>query len=207
MNEKKMDSRVRRTKKLLREGLAQLMLEKSVKKISVRELSDLVEINRGTFYLHYKDIFDLVKEIEDELFEEFEEIVNSHEVLYSTNSFDGYFKENVYQFIVDICLFLDKNKKMCNVLLSPNGDLDFVLRLKKFINEKCYEEFFQNKHTEPIRDKFNYAYAYFEAGAMGILGYWLKDKSPDRESPEDVAKTLEHIFLYGISYLTKEQRG
>ena len=70
MNEKKMDSRVRRTKKLLREGLAQLMQEKSVKKISVRELSDLVEINRGTFYLHYKDIFDLVKEIEDELFEE-----------------------------------------------------------------------------------------------------------------------------------------
>ena len=95
MNEKKMDSRVRRTKKLLREGLAQLMQEKSIKKISVRELSDLVEINRGTFYLHYKDIFDLVKGIEDELFEEFEEIVNSHEALYSKNQVDGYFKENI----------------------------------------------------------------------------------------------------------------
>lgn len=205
MEEKKIDGRVRRTKKLLREGLAQLMLEKSVKKISVRELSDLVEINRGTFYLHYKDIFDLTKEIENELFEEFESIVASHEIIYNNNSeIDGYFKDNIYQFFVDICLFLEKNKKMCNVLLSENGDLDFVLRLKKFINEKCCKEFFENKLTEPFRDKFNYIYAYFEAGAIGILGCWLKDESADRKTPEEVAKTLEHLFLYGISYVTKK---
>lgn len=204
-NNKKIDGRVRRTKKLLREGLAQLMLEKSVKKISVRELSDLVEINRGTFYLHYKDIFDLVTEIEDELFEEFEAITNSHEEKYSVNSsINGYFKENIYQFFVDICIFLEKNKKMCSVLLSPNGDLDFVLRLKNFINEICCKEFFENKNTEPFRDKFNYIYSYFEAGTIGIIGCWLKDTSPNRKSPEEVAKMLEGLFLYGISFTSKQ---
>ena len=82
MDNQKIDGRVRRTKKLLREGLTKLMKKKSIKKISVRELSDLVEINRGTFYLHYKDIFDLVEQIENELFEEFEGIINQ----YSANS-------------------------------------------------------------------------------------------------------------------------
>lgn len=201
MEDKKIDGRVRRTKKLLREGLVQLMSEKSIKKISVRELSDLVEINRGTFYLHYKDVFDLTREIEDELFEEFEEITNSHvQKRYLNSDVEDYFKDNIYQFIVDVCNFLEKNKKMCSVLLSPNGDLDFILKLKKFINEKCFTEFLSNEQTAAFRDKFDYIYAYFEAGVIGIIGHWLKDESPDRKSPEEVAKILEQLFLYGISF-------
>ena len=70
MKEKE-DRRVRKTKRLLREGLAKLMLEKPVKNITVREISELVDINRGTFYLHYKDIYDMVEQIQNEIFEEF----------------------------------------------------------------------------------------------------------------------------------------
>lgn len=52
----KTDRRVRRTRTLLTRGLIQLMKEKDIKEISVKELSDLADINRGTFYLHYTDI-------------------------------------------------------------------------------------------------------------------------------------------------------
>ena len=50
--EKKEDRRVRRTKKLLSQGLIELMQQKQVKDITVRELADLVDVNRGTFYLY-----------------------------------------------------------------------------------------------------------------------------------------------------------
>lgn len=201
MEDKKIDGRVRRTKKLLREGLIQLMQEKSIKKISVRELSDLVEINRGTFYLHYKDVFDLTREIEEELFEEFEEITNSHQQKRDLNSdVDGYFQDNIYQFIVDVCCFLEKNKRMCSTLLGPNGDLDFILKLKSSINEKCFKEFLKNERTAAFIDMFDYIYAYFETGVIGIIGHWLRDESPDRKTPEEVAKILEQLFLYGISF-------
>ena len=56
-SEATVDRRVRKTKKLLLDGLTQLMQTKDVSEISVKELSDLVDINRGTFYLHYRDIF------------------------------------------------------------------------------------------------------------------------------------------------------
>ncbi|MGN0569775.1 MAG: TetR/AcrR family transcriptional regulator, partial [Candidatus Fimenecus sp.] len=69
------DSRVKRTKKLIRKGLAELAKEKSINKITVKELTDLIEINRGTFYLHYKDIYDLVESIENSLYDEFNEII------------------------------------------------------------------------------------------------------------------------------------
>lgn len=57
--EKKEDRRVRRTKKLLSQGLIELMQHKQVKDITVRELAERVDVNRGTFYLYYRDIFDL----------------------------------------------------------------------------------------------------------------------------------------------------
>ena len=56
MVENKTDRRVRRTKRLLLKSLTSLMKEKPIKDISVKELTDLADINRGTFYLHYRDI-------------------------------------------------------------------------------------------------------------------------------------------------------
>ena len=63
--EKKSDRRIRRTKALLRHGLAQLMSEKSVNEVTVKELVDLVDINRSTFYLHYTDIYNMLEKVED----------------------------------------------------------------------------------------------------------------------------------------------
>jgi len=57
--EQKEDRRVRKTKKALREGLAELLTQKSIQKITVRELTDKVDIHRSTFYANYEDIYDL----------------------------------------------------------------------------------------------------------------------------------------------------
>ena len=48
------DRRVKRTKKLLADALAALMKQKPLKSITVRELTELADLNRGTFYLHFK---------------------------------------------------------------------------------------------------------------------------------------------------------
>ena len=74
MEEKPMDRRVRKTKRQLRLALMQLMSEKSVKDISVRELAAIADINRGTFYIHYKDVYDLLTHLEDEVAELGEQI-------------------------------------------------------------------------------------------------------------------------------------
>ena len=78
------DRRIRKTKALLRSGLTDLMKQKPVNKITVKELADYVDINRGTFYLHHKDIFDLLFSIESELMQELKDItseVHPHEIL------------------------------------------------------------------------------------------------------------------------------
>lgn len=197
MSEKKIDSRIRRTKKLLREGLTQLMKEKSVNKISVRELTDLVEINRGTFYLHYKDIFDLLEQIEDELCEEFQQMLDKI-TLRSLNDSLSLF--------LSICLFLENNKDLCNGLLSENGDISFLEKLKSIISEKCFRDF-PKKYFDNIKPVDSpYISAYLESGTLGIIRHWLGDSSPMRKTPEDVAYLLQSLFANGLSSITAPSR-
>ena len=69
MKPKLEDRRVRRTKKLLKESFIELMSEKQIKDITVKDLTEHADLNRGTFYLHYLDIYDLLNQLEDEVIE------------------------------------------------------------------------------------------------------------------------------------------
>ena len=62
-----MDLRVERTRKSIHNAFIQLRSKKPLEKISVKELSELAYINKATFYSHYKDIYDLSDNLEDEL--------------------------------------------------------------------------------------------------------------------------------------------
>ena len=108
------DIRVRRTKKLLRKGVAELGKTKSVNKITVKELTDLVEINRGTFYLHYKDVYDLVDSIENELCEEFDQkvlTVTPDDILHRpVDVLETYFE--YFRTHKDIINYAEKNSKV-----------------------------------------------------------------------------------------------
>ena len=72
--EKTEDRRVRKTKKrLCRRALAALWPEKPLKSITVREISELADINRGTFYLHYSDVFDMVEKLQNDILKKFKQ--------------------------------------------------------------------------------------------------------------------------------------
>ena len=75
------DRRVRKTRRQLRECLITLLKEKKVQDITVRELTDMADLNRGTFYLHYKDVFDLLEKTEAELQEDFNQLVRKHDAV------------------------------------------------------------------------------------------------------------------------------
>ena len=78
MNNAHVDRRVRKTKRSLRKALTTLLLQKDLKDISVMELTDLADVNRGTFYLHYRDIYDLYENTENQMLDEFKSIIDRH---------------------------------------------------------------------------------------------------------------------------------
>lgn len=195
MAEQKIDNRIKRTKRLLKQGVTKLILQKSIKKISVRELTDLVEINRGTFYLHYKDIYDLVEQIENELCEEFDEVL-----VKSLAESNG----DELKVFRDFCYFLDKNRDICYALLSDNGDINFLLKMRAIISRRCFSNVPKDYIKSYGKNDYIYIISYFESGTVGILRYWLSDESDSRKSSEEIALILKTLFMEGLNGMTNK---
>lgn len=71
------DLRIIKTRRTIRNALVDLMSEKALSAITISELSARAEINRKTFYRHYRAISDVVAELENEILSEFSEILKS----------------------------------------------------------------------------------------------------------------------------------
>ena len=67
---KKQDPRTIQTKALIRQTLLNMMKKSVFDKITVSELCKIAGINRGTFYLHYYDIWAVLEELEEEALRE-----------------------------------------------------------------------------------------------------------------------------------------
>ena len=70
-NENRCTRRVRYTKKVLRDSLLKCMRQKPIRKITVKEVCEMAELNRATFYSHYHDCFDLLEQIENDMLDHF----------------------------------------------------------------------------------------------------------------------------------------
>lgn len=177
---------VLKTKKRLRESLTQLLKTKSIKHITIRELTELSELNRGTFYLHYKDIYDMLEQIEDELFEEFDEILRTCPISQQNGELPVI--REVFQFIA-------KNADIRLGLLGKNGDIAFNERLRQMFRDKCFRDWEKQEHGVSAED-FEIFYAYSVAGCVGLLEQWLQGEM--KRSPEEMAQLMEKMILKGL---------
>jgi AcrR family transcriptional regulator len=110
MDAKTDDRRVRKTKKALRNGLASLMMEKKLKDITVRELADRVDLNRGTFYTHYRDINDLYEKIEEEIFDEVNGILDEFAPVQISGP--------PFAILLELVKYMVENAEMCRMMFG-----------------------------------------------------------------------------------------
>ncbi len=181
------DSRVKRTKKLIRKGLAELAKEKSINKITVKELTDLIEINRGTFYLHYKDIFDLVESIENSLYDEFNEIiktVNPKTIL-----------ETPIDILEKFCVFISENADAFVMLIGENGDANFVYRIGTVMNDAVFE-LFSSIYPEMDSERYSFTYEYCKYGSVGLIRCWIIENHD--WTPRQVAELWLRLIARGV---------
>ena len=174
--EKKVDRRVIKTRRQLKKGLAALMKEKSVNQITVKELVEEVDINRSTFYLHFKDIQDLLREIEENMEAQIKRAIEEHPIV-SGN-------ENAFYFIEDMFRVLDEEREISKALIGPNGDMGFIHRIERIIKENSrgtLEKMFPGK-----KENLKYFYAFCLSGCLGLVKVWLNEG--EEKSPEEMAQ-------------------
>ena len=184
---KKEDRRVRRTKKLLTQALTELLQKKQVNEITVKELTDLADMNRGTFYMYYRDIFDMLEKIEDELFQKLDVIAQTHE--------HGDPTQQVKPILLDLFRFIEENQEMCRVLLSPNGDMNFLHRLYEAIRERSLE-IWKDQMGSLGEKEFDYRYSFVIFGCAGMIRAWVNRNC--QETDMQMAELADRMIRRGI---------
>lgn len=176
-----------RTKTTLKHGLEQLMQEKPVQQITVKELTDLVNLNRGTFYLHYSDIYDLLEDLENEMFDTFQELIAQH----TPEEMNG----KPFPLLKDIFRFVGEHAVFCRTLLGKNVEYTFVNKLKELIREKCFLDW-QMVYREIDPQYYELLYSYILSGCIGVIEYWLFGDM--QQSADELAELTEGVILRGV---------
>lgn len=155
---------VRNTKRKLRDGLLQLLEEKPINEISVKELTEKVDVNRGTFYFHYEDIFGLLQSIENDFFDQFD-------LRLSVNP-DTISNEEFFPYLNTIFSFVSENGTFCRIMLGKHGDIQFVERIKNRIDTQC-SHFWLKYSSDPTMDRYEMYNAFIINGCVGMIQQWL----------------------------------
>lgn len=185
------DQRTRLTRMLIRQAFTGLLREKPVQSISVKELCEKAGINRGTFYFHYTDIYDLLHQMEDEMMND---IQTALKPLLDSDAADL----TPLKITTGIFRCLKENADLCAVTLGKYGDKDFAARLLAIGRERCVESY-SKYFAKATPKQLEYYYSFVSAGCIGLLEKWLAGGMAD--SAEEVAHAAENIMMRGIHFL------
>lgn len=157
----KNNRRTQMTKLLLKTSLIDLMHNKSINQITIKELCENADLNRSTFYLHYADQYALLKEIEEEI------IFKTQEHLANINSETNV---NTILYVTSFLDYIKANKEIFYTLLCRQDNISFQTmflniamdRIKGIIPLNCPTEY------------YNYIFDYVMHGSICILVEWIK---------------------------------
>lgn len=166
MTAKVLDRRVRRTRRMLKDGLAQLLKEKQFSEITARNITDRMDLNRATFYLHYKSTYELLEDLEEDLLAEVQTMIDEEKKDdREPDSLAGLFEK-----MID---FVMENHGICETLFLNNTGSDFTGKLRDFVYRNG-EDFLSKRHPEADPRIVGYALSYMSLGLVGLMRHWLE---------------------------------
>ena len=153
------------TKNNLRIAFWSLYAQKPIEKISIKEITELAGYNRGTFYLYYNDVYDLLHQIEEEILGKITDVLN-----------DSLEKNDTFDLSGQMGILLDlmqTYETYAAVLLSDHGDPHFATRLKEVVWPLL------NRYFVPSEGHDDYEMAlladFYLSGLLASVIRWLQN--------------------------------
>ena len=187
--EQKEKRKVRYTKMVLRDSLMKLMESRSILSVSIKDICELADISRSTFYAHYKDQYDLLRQIENDTFTNFEDILNKYK--------DNYGKRETTMMVEEMLTYIANNGDTIQILLSENGDINFQKKMLYhfFMHNQITKYFSKSQQDDETKTYYSF---FLVHGAIGLIQYWLKNNMaiPVPQLAKMIVKWTEHMVKF-----------
>lgn len=175
------DTRVQYTKRVLKDALLKILKSKPISKVTIKELCEEAGLNRGTFYLHYNEPNDVLREIERDFVQE------------KFSFFDPYMKNDNPDQLAKLFGAIMQNKELSLVLFGPNGAPQFTERIKSRVQGSVLNDW-QIEFPDYSRDDLAYVFEFVFPGAMRLILNWLAGNT--KLSANEFAHRLDCLGHY-----------
>ncbi len=170
------NQRVRLSKQCLRESLIRLLKEKSIHKISVREICEEAQINRTTFYKYYGSQYALLSDMENEV------LMLIDKYLGNIDDID----ENAARRLESILSYAQDNADLFRLLIGNKVDTGFLQRI---INLPMVRQLLKEQLTAGYAaNELEYLHGFIINGSIDMVTNWIS--KDERESPEEITGLL-----------------
>ncbi|MBQ6120098.1 MAG: TetR/AcrR family transcriptional regulator [Clostridia bacterium] len=175
MTKKHEDRRTAYSKKVIRESLLELMQDKPLNKITVKEICDRADVNRSTFYAYYEDIYDLHRAILRDYFRCQHHIVGEGKRIFSSHpDITALSVADFYEFFLSYFTTVMENKELFRFVFNQNTNASIHVNLRKLFYRQL-TKMLPEDVPEKIRSAF-YASFIFECGGVTfLLMEWLNN--------------------------------
>jgi AcrR family transcriptional regulator len=180
---KKQDLRVVRTRKMLRDAMIALAIQKGFEAVTVNDIVNLAMVNRATFYRHYQDKYDLVESYLDELYTELKA---------GPVPAPGPGEPNPG--LVRLFEHIRDNAPFYRAMLGPHGYSGFGERIRQLTEATLRLRW---QAAQPVEGRLRLPppmlLSYLAHASYGALIWWLE--AGLSHSPEQMARWLHHLTL------------
>jgi len=190
MKELKMDRKKRYTRMVLQDSLIELMREKPINKITIKELCENADVNRSTFYAHFSDQYELLNTIE-------EETLSWAKVAFESVIGSASDEAETIKGLEGICQYIADNSKHLQILMSEQGDIGFQKQLFTLVYNLLGINLQADQNGDG--DSKELSLIFVVNGCVGLIQHWLKTGL--RQSPQEIALIIFKMTTPTFKYL------
>jgi AcrR family transcriptional regulator len=196
------DLRVRRTRKLLQKALLEAASEKGFAHVTVGDIAERAMVNRATFYRHYEDKYDLLKQYMEEL----SGMIDSQGGASSADDGLELSADSPPAGLVHLLKHMQANAEFYRVMLGNRGDPAFCAQSFRDYIERGFRRMLSSQapQADPSRPPVDLTVSYLLGAGVAAIVWWLEQEQPC--SPEQMAVWLYQLSMASINVSLEADR-
>ncbi|MCJ1655500.1 TetR/AcrR family transcriptional regulator [Staphylococcus sp. NRL 16/872] len=191
------DRRVRKSQNAIKYAFLELLNQHNFNEITVQQITDLADINRGTFYTHYLDKYDLLEKMEDEQVEKVRVFIEESK----QNSGGKFTTDDLREIMEFLISHIEENIEFYQLMFKVGKDSTLHEKLYSLLNN--YLNSFTSMKGEISGIPFSYFMSYVSGAGLSFLRHWVEDNQ--RIPKEDLINYFYDIVNHGPATIIQRE--
>ncbi len=164
-----------------------------IEKISIGELTREAGLYRGTFYYYYKDIYDLLEQLEERFISEISEVVE--------HVIDGIFTQTIEQKVPYFRNYYLSHHQMIQLFLIGRPNPAVLKKMKENAKKTALTRLGTSLEQLPANGR--YIIEYIASAQLGLFTLWIE--KGQEITPDELAELIQSVNTSGpLTCLLKE---